>query len=193
MKSSFQIGDIISYLQMCSEEGVNLQKGMNYNLGGNYSVILMSLRENAPYADRIEEGGKVLIYEGHDWPRYKHKGPTFDPKSVDQPMNNDNGTPFENGKFYNEAVMYKDFDSNSGGSSNVSSSADSELFGMGLLTNGAATQFRVKTIATQSFSDNSSNTAPTAASNTFTTQSSFESSISSFGTSTTCDFPLCSM
>ena len=25
-------------------------------------------------------------------------------------MNNDNGTPFENGKFYNEAVMYKDFD-----------------------------------------------------------------------------------
>ena len=77
---------------MCSEEKVNLQKGMNYSLGGNYSVILMSLRQNAPYADRIEEGGKVLIYEGHDWPHYKHKGPTFDPKSVDQPMNNYNGT-----------------------------------------------------------------------------------------------------
>ena len=58
MKSSFQIGDIISYLEMCSEEKVNLQKGMNYSLGGNYSVILMSLRQNAPYADRIEEGGK---------------------------------------------------------------------------------------------------------------------------------------
>ena len=42
MKSSFQIGDIISYLEMCSEEKVNLQKGMNYNLGNNYSVILMS-------------------------------------------------------------------------------------------------------------------------------------------------------
>ena len=110
MKSSFQIGDIISYLEMCSEEKVNLQKGMNYSLGGNYSVILMSLRENAPYADRIEDGGKVLIYEGHDWPHYKHKGPTFDPKSVDQPMNNDNGTPFENGKFYNAAIMHRDFD-----------------------------------------------------------------------------------
>ena len=37
-------GDIISYLEMCSEEGVNLQRGMNYHLRGDISVILMSLR-----------------------------------------------------------------------------------------------------------------------------------------------------
>lgn len=59
-------GDVISYLEMCAEEKVNLQRGMNYHLRGSVSVILMSLRPNAPYADRIEEEGRILIYEGHD-------------------------------------------------------------------------------------------------------------------------------
>ena len=55
-------GDVISYLEMCQEEGVNLQRGMNFHLGNDYSVILMSLRQNAPYADKILEDGKVLSY-----------------------------------------------------------------------------------------------------------------------------------
>ena len=67
----FAVGDVISYLEMCSEEGVNLQRGMNYQLGNSYSVILMSVRPNAPYADRIEDNGRVLIYEGHDIPNRK--------------------------------------------------------------------------------------------------------------------------
>ena len=50
-------GDIISYLEMCAEEKVNLQRGMNYHLRPSLSVILMSLRPGAPYADRIEEDG----------------------------------------------------------------------------------------------------------------------------------------
>jgi hypothetical protein len=78
----FEIGEVISYMQMCQEEGVNLQRGMNYRLKPNYSVILMSLRKGAPYADRVDENGKVLIYEGHDIP--KTKG-SQEPKSVDQP------------------------------------------------------------------------------------------------------------
>jgi hypothetical protein len=81
----FDVGDIISYLEMCSEEGVNLQRGMNYRLGNTYSVILMSVRPNAPYADKIENNGKTLIYEGHDIPN-RRGGP--DPKRVDQPMYN---------------------------------------------------------------------------------------------------------
>ena len=47
-------GDVISYLEMCAEEKVNLQMCMNYHLNGNISVILMSLRSNALYAERIE-------------------------------------------------------------------------------------------------------------------------------------------
>ena len=58
MKKSFHIGDIISYLDLCNEEKTNLQKGMNYKLRDDYSIILMSLRKNAPYADRIEDDGK---------------------------------------------------------------------------------------------------------------------------------------
>lgn len=61
-------GDVISYLDMCKEEGVNLQRGMNFRLKGGFSVILMSVRPGAPYADRIEDEGKTLIYEGHDAP-----------------------------------------------------------------------------------------------------------------------------
>jgi hypothetical protein len=100
----FDVGDIISYLEMCSEEGVNLQRGMNFRLGNTYSVILMSVRPNAPYADRIEDNGKTLIYEGHDRPNRKG-GP--DPKSIDQPMHNSTGTPTQNGLFFEAAMRYK--------------------------------------------------------------------------------------
>jgi hypothetical protein len=75
-----------------------------------------------------------------------------------------------------------DFDSNSGGSTSVRSSADTELFGLGGLTSGGPTQFDVKVIATQSFSDTGSISTPNASSNTFTTQSNRVYSTSSFGT-----------
>jgi len=67
----FEVGEIISYFEMCSEEGVNLQRGMNYHLGKTYSIILMSEQPGSPYEDRIEEDGKILIYEGHDIPKRK--------------------------------------------------------------------------------------------------------------------------
>jgi hypothetical protein len=61
--------EVISYLEMCSREGTSLQRGMNFGLGGNHSVVLMSVRPNAPYRDRLEDEGTTLIYEGHDEPR----------------------------------------------------------------------------------------------------------------------------
>ena len=54
-------GDIISYTEMCAEEGTNLQRGMNFRLRNDHSVLLMSLRPNAPYADRIEDDGAILV------------------------------------------------------------------------------------------------------------------------------------
>lgn len=97
-------GSVISYLEMCREEGVNLQRGMNYRLKGGFSIILMSIRPGAPYADRIEDEGKVLIYEGHDvaskrnWP---------DPKSIDQPYKNPSGSLTQNGLFFEAAMAFK--------------------------------------------------------------------------------------
>ena len=97
-------GDVISYLDMCKEEGVNLQRGMNFRLRGGHSVILMSVRLGAPYADRIEDEGKTLIYEGHDVPATKN-GPH--PKEVDQPEFNPGGGLTQNGLFYRAALQFK--------------------------------------------------------------------------------------
>jgi 5-methylcytosine-specific restriction endonuclease McrA len=100
----FRQGEIISYPAMCQEEGTSLQRGMNYRLGNRHTVILMSVRPGAPYADRVEDEGRVLIYEGHDMPRRKD-GP--DPKSVDQPTHSPSGRLTQNGLFVRSVDKYK--------------------------------------------------------------------------------------
>lgn len=97
-------GNVISYFEMCQKEGTSLQRGMNFRLRGKHSVILMSLHHNAPYQDRVEEDGTVLIYEGHDEPRTES---TKNPKSVDQPEFLPSGNLAENGKFHKAAQDYK--------------------------------------------------------------------------------------
>ena len=64
----------------------------------------MSIRPNAPYQDRLEEEGTVLIYEGHDQP--KSNG-VSDPKVLDQLGKLPSGKPTENGKFSQAALDYK--------------------------------------------------------------------------------------
>ncbi len=83
----------------------------------------------------------------------------------------------------NGSTYYIDFDSNSGASTIISSSVDTELFGLGGLTSGAATEFKVRAIATQSFSDTGSVSAPDESSNKFSTQSSHDVTLTDFGTS----------
>jgi hypothetical protein len=100
----FAQGEIITYLDMCREEGVNLQRGMNFHLRGLGSVILMSLRPGAPYADHVEEEGRILVYEGHAIPKTK-EGP--DPKSADQPTHNPGGALTQNGLFWESVARYK--------------------------------------------------------------------------------------
>ncbi len=97
-------GEVISYLDMCREERVNLQRGMNFRLHARISVVLMSLRRGAPYADRVEDDGRVLIYEGHDSPQVKG-GPN--PKTIDQPRRNPSGSLTQNGLFFEAATKYK--------------------------------------------------------------------------------------
>jgi hypothetical protein len=97
-------GDILAYLDMCQVEGVNLQRGMNFHLKPDYSLILMSIRPGAPYADQVSDEGKVLIYEGHNVP--KTKG-IKDPKELDQPMVTGNGKLTQNGLFHAAAKGYQ--------------------------------------------------------------------------------------
>lgn len=97
------INEIISYLEMCRRESTSLQRGMNFGLGGTHSVVLASLRANSPYADRAEDSGSTLIYEGHDECR-SVKIPN--PKLVDQPERTLNDTPTQNGRFHEAAQKY---------------------------------------------------------------------------------------
>src|SRR3989442_11363890 len=72
---------------------------MYFRLHGKATIVLMSLRPNSLYAERIEENGRVLIYEGQDI--LKRRG--VNPKTVDQQMHNDSGTLSENGRFFEAA------------------------------------------------------------------------------------------
>jgi hypothetical protein len=97
-------GSIISYLRMCGEENVNLQRGMNFRLKGSASIILMNVHKGAVYNDRIEENGNILIYEGHDIPNKKGG---FNPKEVDQQIYTDTGKLTQNGLFLKAVQEFK--------------------------------------------------------------------------------------
>jgi hypothetical protein len=97
--------EIIPYIEMCRREGVSLQRGMNYQLSENHSVILMSVRLGAPYADRFEDDGSTLVYEGHDVSRSSQH---TDAKSFNQPEYTPSGNLTENGKFHRAAQEFKD-------------------------------------------------------------------------------------
>ena len=64
----------------------------------------MSVRPNAPYRDRLEEGGSTLIYEGHDQPR---KPELANPKLADQLERLPTGNFTQNGKFHRAAQQAK--------------------------------------------------------------------------------------
>lgn len=104
-KATLAAGDrVISYLEMCRREKASLQRGMNFGLSRTHSVILMSLRRNAPYEDRIQDGGTTLIYEGHDQP--KNETCPY-PKLVDQQDRLPSGKLTQNGKFHQAALDAK--------------------------------------------------------------------------------------
>ena len=81
-----------------------LQRGMNFRIKPNYSIILMSVRKGAPYRDQWHEDTGLLEYEGHDEP----KCVSVDPKKIDQPIRYSGGSLTENGKFYNAVQAYKE-------------------------------------------------------------------------------------
>ena len=97
---------------MSHREGLALQKGMNFRVragAAGYSIILMSVRKNAPYQDQWHDdrgGGPhagLQEYEGHDAPRSGGSNP----KRIDQPLTLPSGKPTDNGKFYQAAMAAK--------------------------------------------------------------------------------------
>ncbi len=91
---------VITYFAMCQEEGgTSLQRGMNFRLRPTHSVILMSQQERAPYTDRVEEDGTVIVFQGHNVPRPQAP----DPDSADQELRTPSGRLTQNGLFFEAA------------------------------------------------------------------------------------------
>jgi hypothetical protein len=99
----FAVGDIINHAEMSLEEGMSLQKGMNFNTPTGFPIILMSTRPGATYKDRVEDEGTTLIYEGHNQPSNLSESPQSD----DQKLRLPSGKFTENGKFFEAASKYK--------------------------------------------------------------------------------------
>lgn len=90
---NYSANEIISYREMCNaEEQQQLQRGMNFNIRDGYSVVLMSIKPNAPYADRNSKDGLTIFYEGHDNAGDKQK-------KYDQPLYYSGGSLTQNGLF----------------------------------------------------------------------------------------------
>src|SRR5438046_10309331 len=98
------VDDIISYHDLVTAEKASLQKGMNYGVGKNYSIFLMSLRENAPYADVLDPVTGMLTYEGHDEPQRRGG---LNPKEAAQPITTPRAARTEKGKFSRAAMDCK--------------------------------------------------------------------------------------
>jgi len=96
---------VLHYNEIVSIEKQNLQRGMNFRCNPEYSILLMSTRNNAPFEDEIVADGRVLIYEGHN--AYKNHTDK-DPYTVDQPRHTPNGKLTDNGKFEKAALDFKE-------------------------------------------------------------------------------------
>ena len=94
----------VSFQAMCVREGVYFQRGMNYRVRPDHSVILCSNRASSKYDDLMDEQGAILIYQGHDALR---SGRNPFPQLVDQPEFFANGSPTPNGLFYKAADRYR--------------------------------------------------------------------------------------
>lgn len=96
--------DVLTYTEVVQKEGFQIQKGMNFRpMDKDYSILLMSVREDAPYNDGFDEEGKFLYYEGEDVNRRENSNP----KDLDQPFFTKTGKFSNNGHFFKAAEDYK--------------------------------------------------------------------------------------
>ena len=46
-------------MELANQEGVQVQKGMNFGIKKNYSIVLMSTAKGSPYNDRLLDDGVI--------------------------------------------------------------------------------------------------------------------------------------
>ena len=156
-------------------------------LGSGHENAKLSMHYTASsyvHTSLIEENDEVIKYLIHkgfvnsnergNYNNDTGKHPFIDNWGANIPNNISTNAVFSNFTFSVTSVA--------GGSSQVSSSADAQLFGLGALSSGNANQYKVRVAASQSFSDTNAVTTPSANQNTFHTHSFIEYTQNSFGT-----------
>ncbi len=100
-------GEVLSYAEMCRRERApRLRRGMNFGLGGDYSVLLTKRRNlPPPYGDDFSPGNERVVYRGHDAPRRVEA--VADPHLLDQPAATPTGRPTQNARFLAAAEGYR--------------------------------------------------------------------------------------
>ena len=95
---------IISYMQMCANEGVKaLERGYNYRLNPAYSVLILSSSPYAFYENKISPDGSKIECEGHD---VRKNMLQLNPKAFDQPRRLKCGRLAQNGLFAEAAEEF---------------------------------------------------------------------------------------
>lgn len=92
----------MSVNELMAREGILPQKSMNFRDGEALSVFLVLPRESGEYADFWDESSQTLTFEGHDSTTVEEG------KAVDQLMAYGSGKLTDNGKFFREAMKFKD-------------------------------------------------------------------------------------
>lgn len=105
-KSNAVVKEVIAHKEIEEREGKRgMQKGMHYRPGGKkHSVVLMSVRDDAQYADGFDLKTGNLLYEGEDI-KAGHYG-NKNPKAVDQPLFTKSGLS-NNGRFLRAVELFK--------------------------------------------------------------------------------------
>lgn len=100
-------GEVVSYAEMCRRERApRLRRGMNFGLGGAYSVLLTTRRGlPTPYGDQFWPSNRRIVYRGHDAMRRAEAA--ADPRLLDQPLATPTGRPTQNARFLAAAEGFK--------------------------------------------------------------------------------------
>lgn len=194
MSSSLDVADATPNTKTWDSVTANYTSGnstsksslLNGVLGSSYENAKLSVNwNNSSYIDTsltssITEVQEYLILKGFLLNSETGSG-GFDNNTGTNPFNGSYGSRIPStittqGTFSNYSV---DVDANAGGSSSTYS--NSNYFGLGTLTNGNATPYSVRVVATQSFSDEYGVTADENAA--FSSASAVDYTISDFGTS----------
>jgi hypothetical protein len=97
--------EIWTYLDMVNDIWFSIQRWMNYSSNWRPSIILMSIRKNAPYNDKALNWWTTIIYEWHDI--QKNHANWRNPKTTDQPAKTPNWKLTQNWLFFNAAINWK--------------------------------------------------------------------------------------